>query len=1025
MTKWVQAIRQTATYLGVVVIAIIWGGIYLLASQEHERAYQDAVRQGSNLTRVLEEYISRVVLQSDSALLALRRSYQKDPQHFDIARWVARTQVHQDLIQQYRIVGPDGYVKQSSLGPLSSPVYIGDRAHFVFQRDATIDQLHFSEPVMGNVREKLTIEFTRRLSNPDGSFDGIVASLLDVLPLEEFFSSLDIGRAGVVSLIGSDGVVLARGGSDPATRSFAGTSIANSPLFGYLRQSSVGSYWNTAASSLRFDGVRRLISYRVVSGLPLIAVVGLAEQAIFEQADATLRKYILAGIILTAIVLLVMGLGAVRQAHILSTTQELLFATGELQCSKQSLERSNLLLRTALKNMAHGLCMFDCEQRLVVCNERYGEMYSLSPEQTQPGTTLRSILEARVTAGTSPGDAKHYVSTRLKEVAEGKSYFAENELSDGRVYAVTHQPMLDGGWVAIHQDITEHKKIELALVGSTEALKNSNARFAAALQNMSQGLCMVDSSQRILVANERYRQIYNLSDEMVKPGTTLSQILEFRSASGNYIGPAPAKYIAAQVNNPTDIEQLGNGRVVHILRHPMADGCWLTTHEDITERWRNETRVAFMAHHDALTGLANRAALVEKIADACARHRRWGEKFNVLMVDLDRFKQVNDTFGHPAGDQLLKQVAERLKSTLRETDVLARLGGDEFAIVQVNDANQGDAADTLATRIISLIAEPFCVDGNVVNVGASIGLALAPEHGLHADDLLKMADLALYHAKSLGRNRYVIFEAALGQAAADKHILEKDLRRALAQNELEVHFQPIVDTQTLKMCSAETLVRWRHPEKGLIPPSQFIPLAEESGMILQLGEWILQAACQEAVKWPSSVKVAVNLSALQLRSPSLLDYVMCVLVESGLPPERLEFEVTETALIEYGAECLTLLKKLKNLGITVALDDFGTGYSSLNQLTMFPFDKIKIDQSFTKNMINRADCAAIISAVLALARSLDIQTTAEGVEKIEQLRILRLAGVSSVQGYFIARPCPASQLDFDASLDLGVVENAA
>ena len=669
--------------------------------------------------------------------------------------------------------------------------------------------------------------------------------------------------------------------------------------------------------------------------------------------------------------------------------------------------------------------MFDRDQRLVVCNDRYGEMYALNPEQTKPGTTLRAILEARISAGISPDDAEQYIRTRLDEVAGGKPYYAENELSNGRVYAVSHQPMLTGGWVAIHQDVTEHKKIERALIESTAALKDSNARFTAALQNMSHGLCMIDSTQKLLVANERYRQIYNLPQELVQPGTPVSRIIEFRLASGNYIGPAVEEYIAAQLNNPTDIEKLGSGRIVMILRHPMSDGCWLTTHEDITERWRNEARVSFLAHHDALTGLANRPALVEKIEDACARWRQWNEQFNVLMIDLDRFKHVNDTLGHPAGDELLRQVADRLKGALRETDVLARLGGDEFAIVQVNDFTEGGGGETLAARIIDLVSEPFSVDGKVVSIGASIGIALAPQHGINASDLLKMADLALYNAKYLGRNRYIIFEPALAQAAVEKHLLGNELRQALERGEFEVHYQPIVDTKTLKMCSAEALIRWRHPIKGMVLPDHFIPFAEESGAIVNIGEWILHAACREASKWPSSVKVAVNLSAVQLRSPNLLDYVMCVLVETGLSPERLELEVTETALIEHEAECLVLLRRLKNLGITVVLDDFGTGYSSLSQLTMFPFDKIKIDKSFTKNMTYRADCAAIISAVLALAHSLDIQTTAEGVEKEDQLRILRLAGVSTVQGYFIQRPCPASELKFDDLPVTGVVEDAA
>ena len=1018
MTKWLHAIFQPTTSLGVAVIAIVWGGVHLLTTQEHERAYQDAVRQGSNLTRVLEEYIRRVVQESDQALLALRRRYEKDPQNFEINNWVAMTQSNWDLTLQYGIAGADGFIRQSSHGPLSVPVFVGDRPHFKFQVTDMDDQLYIGAPVTGRVSDRLAIEFTRRMTKPDGAFDGIVAGSIDVLQLERFFSSLDIGHGGAVSLVRSDGVLLARGGPDAAPQSIAGRSIGESPLFGALRENSAGRYWNTPTSSARFDGISRLISYRAVAGLPLIAVVGQAEQGIFAQANATFRKYIWVGTILTVIVLIVMVLAAVRQAKMLSTTHQ-------LQRSKQSLQQTNLLLQAALKNMAHGLCMFDRDQRLVVCNSRYGEMYDLSPEQTKPGTTLRSILESRVAAGASPRDAEQYVRTRLEEVAGGQAYYAMNELGDGRVYAVSHQPMADGGWVAVHQDVTEHREIERALVESTGALKVSNERLAAALENMSQGLCMVDSSHQILIANERYRQIYGLTADLVRPGTPLREILEYRRASGNYDGLAPSEDVVAEPGNATDIEKLGNGRVILTLRHSMPDGCWLTTHEDITERWRNETRISFLAHHDALTGLTNRAGLAEKIEDACARHRRWGEEFNVLLMDLDRFKQVNDTFGHHAGDELLKQVAERLKGLLQETDVLARLGGDEFAVVQVSDGNQPDIAFSLAAQIIELVAEPFTVDGNVVNIGTSVGIALAPEHGIHADDLLKMADLALYHAKSLGRNRYAIFEPALAQVAVEKHVLENELRRALTEDEFEIHYQPIVDTNTLKVRCAEALVRWRHPQRGLIHPDHFIPLAEESGTILKIGEWVIQRACEEAMNWPSSVKVAVNLSAVQLRNPSILDFIMCVLIETGLPPERLELEVTETALIEYGADCLLLLRKLKNIGVTIALDDFGTGYSSLSQLTMFPFDKIKIDKSFTRNITSRADCAAIISAVLALAQSLSIHTTAEGVETKEQFKILRLAGVTTVQGFLIQKPCPASELKFEQPLDPGEALNAA
>ena len=447
--------------------------------------------------------------------------------------------------------------------------------------------------------------------------------------------------------------------------------------------------------------------------------------------------------------------------------------------------------------------------------------------------------------------------------------------------------------------------------------------------------------------------------------------------------------------------------------------------DDITERRKTDQRIAFLAHHDALTGLANRAALTQKIEEAAARQRRRGEPFSVLLLDLDRFKQVNDTLGHPAGDTLLTEVAGRLTGLLRETDLLARLGGDEFAIIQAGEADQRAAASGLAARIIEAFGQPFEIEGGDIGIGTSIGIALAPEHATGADNLLKMADLALYRAKSGGRNGYRFFDPEMSEVASARHEIEMDLRRAIAQGEFELHYQPIIDTKTRKTCVAEALVRWRHPTKGLIFPDKFIPLAEETGLITQIGEWVLLAACTEAATWPADIKVAVNLSLVQFRKADLAKTVMRCLSASGLPPERLELEITETALIESAAECLPALRHFKTIGITIVLDDFGTGYSSLSQLAMFPFDKIKIDKSFTQNLTKRSECAAIISATLTLAQNLNIATTAEGIETADQCRILRLAGVTSLQGYFFKRPGPASEMDFDHVYDGGKIENAA
>ena len=892
MTRWLQALLQTTTYLGIAVIALIWGGIYLLAAQEHDRAYQDALRQGSNLNRVLEEYVRRVVEETDDALLALRRAYQIDPQHFDITRWTAATQPNNSLAMQFGITAADGFVRHSSRGPLPHQVYVGNREPFKAQRDATADRLYISTPIVGQVTQKLSIEFNRRLNNPDGTFAGTVACAIDVVQLEEFFGSLDIGSKGIVALVGSDGVVRARGGPDPGTRGFPGGRVPNSPLVHRLQYSQQGSYWNGPAIAALFGGVERLMSYRQLAGVPLVALVGLAKEDIFQHADAILRKYVIAGATLTLMVLIVVFLGASRQVRISATA-------AELERSKQSLDDTRTFLDSIIENTPAAVVVKDARTRqYVLVNRAFEAMLGL-PRTEMLGRTVFDIHTA--------GDA------RCIDAADSESM----QSGDGVSYT--------------------ELELDMPLRG---------ARLQA--------------TRRLVIKD----------------------------------GQGEAKYLIAVI-------------------------------EDVTERKKAEQRIAFLAHHDALTGLANRVALVQKIDEAAARQRRRNEPFTVLLLDLDRFKQVNDTLGHPAGDTLLIEVAMRLKSLLRETDVLARLGGDEFAIIQAGETNQRDAARALAERIIATLAMPFAIDGADINIGTSIGIALAPEHGAGSDSLLKMADLALYRAKSSGRNGYCFFAQEMSEIASARQEIEADLRRAIQQDEFELHYQPIIDAKTRRICSVEALVRWRHPTKGLISPELFIPLAEETGLITQIGDWVLRKACSEAVKWPPEVKVAVNLSLVQFRKTNLPDVVARAMVDSGLRPERLELEITETALIESAAECLPALRQFKTLGITIVLDDFGTGYSSLSQLAMFPFDRIKIDKSFTQNMTKRSECAAIISATLTLAQSLDIQTTAEGVETVDQYRLLRLAGVTSLQGYLLKRPGPASELEFDRCFGDLSIEQAA
>jgi len=435
-------------------------------------------------------------------------------------------------------------------------------------------------------------------------------------------------------------------------------------------------------------------------------------------------------------------------------------------------------------------------------------------------------------------------------------------------------------------------------------------------------------------------------------------------------------------------------------------------------------RISFLANRDLLTGLCNRARFVEQLDEAIARLDERGAAFSVLMLDLDKFKNVNDTLGHQAGDELLRQVAQRLNSSLRAADVVARLGGDEFAIIQSDAVDQREAAIGLAIRINDILSRSFDLAGNTVNIGVSVGIVMAPESCdvAIASELLRKADLALYRSKSDGRGRFSFFAANMMLQADARRRMEVELREAIFRNEFELHYQPIIDVRSRKICAVEALVRWRHPIKGLVFPDQFIPLAEETGLIVQVGQWALQTACADAVTWPENIRVAVNLSAVQFLKGDLFDVILCALAESGLEPGRLELEMTETVLLENEQEYRSTIEQLRNLGITLALDDFGIGFSSLSYLTRFPFDNIKIDRSFTQEFGERHASMAIVSSVVTLARGLHMVTTAEGVETLEQFELLRDAGVILAQGYLFGRPVPLSQLNFSR---LSSVDEAA
>jgi diguanylate cyclase (GGDEF)-like protein len=546
---------------------------------------------------------------------------------------------------------------------------------------------------------------------------------------------------------------------------------------------------------------------------------------------------------------------------------------------------------------------------------------------------------------------------------------------------------------------------------SEQRLRLEKQRLDTAVNNMTQGLLLFASSQRLIICNQRYIDMYGLSAKVVKPGATFREVIAHRKATGSFVGDVDL-YCSRVLRDiglrRTMTIQTPDGRSIQVVNEPLADGGWVATHEDITERTRAEQRITHLAHYDALTDLPNRALFHERLKAELATIEPAGQ-LAVHYIDIDEFKSVNDSLGHLIGDELLKSVAASLSRCVEASDFVARLGGDEFAIVQTAVRSTAEVTD-FVERVFDAIREPFECLGHQLSTDASIGIALAPEHGVDLDQILKNADLAMYAAKSAGRRTYRFFEPEMDAQVKARRRLELDLRQAIADQALEVYYQPCVSLADNTITGCEALVRWRHPERGMISPAEFIPIAEETGLINQLGEWVLETACAEATKWPDDIRLAVNVSPVQFRSGTLALRIVAALAQSGLPASRLELEITEAVLIRDDDAALAILHQLRGIGVRIALDDFGTGYSSLSYLQRFPFDKIKIDRCFVNDIAEPNGSSCIVRAVVNIATERHMTTTAEGVETRQQQELLRALGCSEMQGYLFSPAKPAAEI---------------
>ncbi|NEW95674.1 EAL domain-containing protein [Rhodopseudomonas sp. BR0G17] len=850
---------------GALLIAGIAVTTTLTVSNFKEKALRNGERELSNTALLLALHYDREIddflaMQNDIVSTA-RQMRQPSAEAF--GGTMATLAMHQTLrsrargateITALKIFDSNGtLINTSDVWPV--PVLsIADQRYFLDHKSGTAQRVTVALE-QNALAGGWSIVLAQRLTAADGEFLGVVTRAITPAHFDRFLSQVSLIGDSAVSMHHSDGTLLTR---HPFAEGMIGRNFRDGPL----QQQAMFDDDTTARLTSPIDGLDRLVASHALTELPIVMVVTTTtEDALASwrtQTKLMVSVAAVSALVVTVILLLIIN--QIGKHH--RATQR------KLQLDKQRLD-------TAINNMSQGLLLFDAQARLVICNQRYMEMYGLSPEVVKPGCSLRDVLEHRKSTGSLGGNIDKITTDLIDRL----------------------------------------------------------------------------SSQRV-------SEIHSIHDRSI----------EFSSV-------------------------------------PVPGGGWVITHEDATERKRYDERISYLAHFDSLTDLPNRSMFRQRLENELQRASR-GAPFALLYIDIDEFKSINDTLGHPVGDELLKQVAVRLRDCVRETDFVARLGGDEFAIIQIGVSGP-DEATALVDRIYESIRLPYQCLGHLLSTDASIGIAIAPRDGADLDQLVKNADLAMYSAKAEGRRTFRFFEPEMDAVAKTRRQLEFDLRSAIADRGFEIHYQPQVDLRSGAITGCEALLRWRHPTRGMISPAEFIPIAEDTGLINEIGAWTLATACSEAATWDSDITLAVNISPVQFRQPSLALLVASVLGASGLPASRLELEVTEAVLIHDDDAALSTLTQLRALGVRISLDDFGTGYSSLSYLQRFPFDKIKIDRSFIDGIDTTEGSTAIVQAVVNIAAARHMTTTAEGVETARQREILTTLGCTQMQGWLFSPAIPA------------------
>jgi diguanylate cyclase (GGDEF)-like protein len=1005
-------------------IAVIVGTVFLLGTLicgsaiVLENARQTALRAAEmrlqNSASVVANAINRQLLQVDGALVSLPSLFaatdndQKneiDPNF--IRRLLGALNFETFLFRDLLLVRPDGTVwaaarprPKNLLLPLKSP-----NASAAFLPGATA--------IGGPLYNTITGDWSWYLARP-----------INLRGVGQLQVVAEVPLPSIMALLSPAGAVA---GLRIYVERPNGLRLASLPQ----DESKLGKQQATAISTLGTDGIAFNLPSRVTTS-PTIAVwrntlypdvqVALTLDQSASLADWTRdrdRLLMAVGVACLLVIALAITLyAALRQRERVETERK----------------KSRELLDGAIEAMSDGFVMWDEQDRLVTCNQRFRDLYRISAPFIRPGAKFEDIIRGGANLGQYP-QAGDNIDEFVRETVEwhyGNQGLLERLLPDGRWVQIAERHNPAGGIVGIRTDITVLKQTMADLAAANEranlaieevrtqnaalterdqALRVRNMLFAAALSNMSQGLLMVDSNRRLIVCNKRFHEIFHVSEASAYPGTTTVALFRAIEGGGGLnaraVGNIHQKQeeFAASQRSGVFVNAEDETLALAISQRPLPDGGWIATYEDVTDRQRSESRIRFMAHHDDMTGLPNRNLFRTKLTEAIGRSSDSQNGLALLYIDLDKFKFVNDTLGHSAGDTLLKIVAQRLQGCVRDADIVARLGGDEFAVLHVA-RDLPMAAIVQAQRVIEVLGMPYQLCQRQIDLGVSIGIAVATGGSMDGDKLLVNADMALYQAKSRGRGTYSVFEPEMETTLHARLATEAELHVALERQQFEVFYQPLVNLSTDRLCGYEALLRWHHPVRGLVMPGQFIPLAEELGIIKSIGAWVLRQACADAVQFFNTAKVAVNLSPIQLEDDNIVETVSAALSASGLDPAKLEIEITESALLNKGERTIAQLRRLHDLGVSIALDDFGTGYSSLSYLRSFPFDSIKIDRLFISEMATREDCTAIVRAIVDLAEKLGMTTTAEGVETDEQARLVRDLGCTTVQGYLFGRPQP-------------------